>query len=92
MVFTSVYVTEAAGNGFQQCLGICHIVVTVERTLRSHITPVSYTHLDVYKRQAIPHSQAESERVADNLTGHVPASGHAGRFPDFRSHRRPVRT
>ena len=38
MVFTSVDVTEAAGNGFQQCLGICHIVVTVERTLRSHIT------------------------------------------------------
>ena len=32
---------------------------------------------------AIPHSQAESERVADNLTGHFPASGHAGRFPDF---------
>lgn len=49
-------------------------------------------HRDVFLRSlhdyigssvAIPHSQAESERVADNLTGHFPASGHAGRFPDF---------
>jgi len=37
-VLTSVDITKATGNRLQQCFCIRHIIVTVERTLRCHIT------------------------------------------------------
>ena len=53
---------EERGSAFQLCLDLC-VGVAVDDCLMavSHVIPVSYTHLDVYKRQQL-HEEADEKK------------------------------
>ena len=46
------------------------------------ITPVSYTHLDVYKRQEQTVSRAEAVKMINRALGRADAMGTQSPFPD----------